>query len=298
VENTGLSVKEIEQDSARIVNAASGESEHTRTERIRSNRRLSIGTVGDGSSWLHAVGPTVELARLEAELEPILKGIFDQARVEGRRESREAYAFDALMALARRTGDGDGGDRYDRDKVIARVDVRALDRGHVEPGEVCEIAGHGPIPVAEAWKMIDGGAFVAAVATKGSHVDTLVHMGRRPTALQRTVLEWETAGTCVVEGCTNKARIEIDHVDDWADTHITDIRDLAGMCKTCHHRKTHQGFRLGPRLPNGKRRLIPPSDRSATSVDEPDPHGLGPESGSPTTPDPPDSEQPGLFDSG
>ena len=106
-------------------------------------------------------------------------------------------------------------------KVIVRVDLTALDRGHVAPGEVCEIAGQGPIPVADAWRMIDGDAFVAAVTTKGTEIDKVVHLGRKPTVLQTTALEWFSAGECSIEGCTNPARIEIDHVADWADTKIT-----------------------------------------------------------------------------
>ena len=87
---------------------------------------------------------------------------------------------------------------------------------------MCEIAGQGPIPVADAWRMIDGDAFVAAVTTNGTEIDKVVHLGRKPTVLQKTALEWFSAGECSIEGCTNPARIEIDHVADWADTKITD----------------------------------------------------------------------------
>jgi hypothetical protein len=302
-----LSIREIEQDSARIVHAASGDTEAERAEKVRRKRSLRIGSAGDGSSWVHLNGPTADIARLEATLKPIIDGIFHDARREGRREPFEAYAYDALLTLAdrdnntaSRTG---GGDRCRDAKVIVRADLAALDRGHVEPGEVCEIAGHGPIAVTEAWRIIDGGAFVAGIVTDGTDITALQHLGRRPTALQRTVLEWETAGTCAVEGCTNHAAIEIDHVQDWADTHLTHIEHLAALCRTCHATKTYDGYRLGPRLANGKRKLIPPHppgspppsaqpDRPAAR-DERDHaaparpgHALGPH----------DPEQTGLFD--
>ena len=61
-----------------------------------------------------------------------------------------------------------------------RVDAAALDRGEVAPGEVCEIAGQGPIPVADAWRMIDGDAFVAAISTNGTEIHKVVHLGRKP----------------------------------------------------------------------------------------------------------------------
>ena len=269
-----VSVREIEQDSARIVHAASGETEQARTQRIRERRAFRVGSNGDGSSWAHVVGPTADLARLEAAIGPVLNDIFLDAREQGRRESRDAYAFDALMALAdhgapqagaaAEAGAADAsrsGDRWRFAKVIVRADLGALDRGHPEPGERCEIAGQGPVPVGDVWKMIDGGAFVAGIVTEGTEITKVRHLGRRPTVLQRTVLEWETAGTCVVEGCTNTVCIQIDHVDDWARTQLTEIAALAAMCKRCHDLKTHRGYTLGPRLPNGKRRLIAPGEQ-------------------------------------
>jgi len=252
------------------------------------------------------------VARLEAELKPIIDSVFQEARREGRRESPEAYGYDAFFELVDRSRGSDGGDGKARDrhqgaKVIARVDLTALDRGHVAAGEVCEIAGHGPVAVSEIWKLIDGGAFIAGLLTHGTDIQKVQHLGRHPTALQRTVLEWETAGTCVVEGCTNRTIIEIDHTDDWAHTHITQIRDLAGTCRTCHAKKTYDGYRLGPRMANGKRKLIPP-DRPAGPTGGGTPEAPGDDAPDPeldTRPDerrprdasgPHDPDQPGLFD--
>jgi hypothetical protein len=322
----GVTVREIETDSARIVHAAAGETEIERAERIRRGRSLRVGCNGDGSSWLRGIGPTTDIARLEAALKPILNDIFQDARQEGRREPVDAYTFDALLTLTNRGAAGGTGasgrhpgreasasrdtdaagdarpgdepapsrgedapgdrprrstDRHGHAKVIVRADLAALDRGHVQPGERCEIAGHGPVPVADVWDMIDGGAFIAGILTDGTDIVALRHLGRRPSVLQRTVLEWETAGTCAVEGCTDNVRIEIDHVDPWARTHTTDIDHLAGICVHCHRRKTHHGYTLGPRLRTGKRRLHPP--RHPAPPGEPVPAGQ-------------QAEQHGLFD--
>jgi hypothetical protein len=322
----GVSAREIQEDSARIVHASSGETEQDRAARIRRNRSVRVGSNGDGSSWFHGIGPTTDIARLEAALKPILDDIFQDARQDGRREPVDAYTFDALLTLAERgaTGepdrtaaDGDpserdadtpgggepdrsggndrSGDRHGHAKVIVRADLTALDRGHTEPGELCEIAGHGPVPVADVWDMIDGGAFIAGIVTHGTDIVTLRHLGRRPTALQRTVLEWETAGTCAVEGCTNNVRIEIDHVDPWAHTHTTDIDQLAGLCVHCHRRKTHHGYTLGPRLPTGKRHLHPPGERPDSALSTmPDHQSSQPQ---PTEPADGSTGQAGLFDS-
>jgi hypothetical protein len=312
-----VSVREIETDAARIVHAASGDTETERAERIRRNRSFRVGSNGDGSSWFHGIGPTTDIARLEAAIRPILDDIFQDARQDGRREPVDAYTYDALLtltdrgAIGRRHPGTSGGrdtnaagageeqdavgaggrtsDRHGHAKVIVRADLGALDRGHTEPGELCEIAGHGPVPVADVWKMIDGGAFIAGIVTDGTDIVALRHLGRRPTALQRTVLEWETAGTCAVEGCTNNVRIEIDHVDPWAHTHTTDIEQLAGICSRCHRRKTHEGFTLGPRLPTGKRRLHPPGDPPGRPHASPTSDPVEPPSAS--------TGQAGLFDS-
>jgi hypothetical protein len=53
----GVTVKEIETDAARIVHAASGETEASRAERIRRNRSFRVGSNGDGSSWFHGIAP-------------------------------------------------------------------------------------------------------------------------------------------------------------------------------------------------------------------------------------------------
>jgi hypothetical protein len=303
--DSDASVKEIQQEAARIVHAASGDTEAERAEKIRRKRSLRVGSAGDGSSWVHLNGPTADIARLEATLKPIIDDIFHDARRDGRREPFEAYAYDALLTLADRDGDGagGGGDRYRNAKVIVRADLAALDRGHTEPGEVCEIAGHGPIAVAEAWRIIDGGAFVAGIVADGADIAAVRHLGRRPTVLQRTVLEWETAGTCAVEGCTNRAAIEIDHVEDWADTLVTQIEHLAALCRTCHAKKTYEGYRLGPRLANGTRKLIPPHPPgSPPPPGQPDRSGVCDERdlAAPARPGdalgPHDPEQPGLFD--
>ncbi len=294
-----VSVTELENDANRIVAAASTESEAEKAARLRKKRMLRTGTDADGMGYGHWLLEPAAHARLMALIDADKDRIFNDARKAGLREPSEAYAADALAALAdlppRSKGSngtrGDAGtvvapdesvEDWSFTKMIVRVDLTALDRGSVAPGEVCEIAGQGPVPVADAWRMIDGDAFVAAVATKGTEIDKVVHLGRKPTVLQKTALEWFSAGECSSEGCTNPRRIEIDHVADWADTKITRLPDLASPCGHCHDLKTHRGYTFGPRLPSGKRRLIPPGGDN--------PPGEGPIGWAD-----PDGDQPGLF---
>ena len=263
---------------------------------------LRTGTDADGMGYGHWLLEPAQHARLMALIDANKDRIFHDARRAGLREPSEAYAADALAALAdlpsrskrslstrcdadRADDTGEMVEDWSFAKMIVRVDLTALDRGSVAAGEVCELAGRGPIPVADAWRMIDGDAFVAAVSTKGTEIDKVVHLGRKPTVLQKTALEWFSAGECSIDGCTSPARLEIDHVADWADTKITSLPDLASPCGHHHDLKTHHGYTFGPRLPNGKRRLIPPDETRQTGTDPPGVsppdftllHGTGPD---------------------
>ena len=143
-------------------------------------------------------------------------------------------------------------------KVIVRVDHTALIRGEVESGEVCEIAGLGPVDIATVRDWVEGDAFKAAIVTEGVDICSIVHLGRQPIELQRTALQWHSAGGCAIEGCTSTKRLEIDHVQEWSTTGRTTLDELARVCGHHHDLKTHNGYRFGPLGTNGKRPLIAP----------------------------------------
>ena len=194
-----------------------------------------------------------EVADVWAAIQQAGNRQFEAARSDGRREPSEAYAADGLLALARAVPGA--GRRRAGTKVIARIDWDALVRGYPVDGEVSEIAGVGPVPVSLVRSMAaSGDAFLAAVVTKGVDVATVAHLGRRPTAYQRTALEW--AGlTCAREGC-GSSDVQIDHSHDWAATKITALWWLDPLCTHDHKLKTHQGWALVPGT--GKRPMVPP----------------------------------------
>ena len=143
-------------------------------------------------------------------------------------------------------------------KVVVRIDWDALVRGFPIDGEVSEISGLGPVPVAAVRAMLrSGDAFLAAVVTKGVDVASVVHVGRRPTAYQGTALDW-MAPSCTTEGCNGSVRLETDHRVDWAKTKITLLRWLERHCEHCHDKKTRFGWSLVDG--NGKRPMVPPDD--------------------------------------
>jgi hypothetical protein len=139
-----------------------------------------------------------------------------------------------------------------------RVDLGALLRGWPTEGEVCEIAGFGPVAVSAVRDMIDSGdPFLTAVATKGDKVVGVAHLGRRPNALQQTALQW-LYPACANDSCSARARLDYEHRADWASTHVTVLDLLDRLCPHCHALKTRQNWSLVEG--RGKRPLVPPDD--------------------------------------
>jgi Domain of unknown function (DUF222) len=143
-------------------------------------------------------------------------------------------------------------------KLLLRVDYNAWLRGIAGPGETCELAGYGPIPMSVAQELIaTGDPFVAAILTKGEQLVGVAHLGRKPTAYQESALEW-LYPTCAARGCMDRGRLERDHEIDWSKTHFTMLDLLDLLCHHHHYVKTNRGWALVPGT--GKRDFVPPDD--------------------------------------
>lgn len=143
-------------------------------------------------------------------------------------------------------------------RVMVRVDLDTLLRGVPMEGELCEIAGVGPVPVSVIEGLIaNGNAFVVGVLTKHQQVVGVYHHGRRPNSYQRSALEF-LYPTCAVKGCSVTAGLQSDHREDWCKTHYT-LFDLMDQLCTHHHAlKTQRGWALVEGV--GKRDFVPPDD--------------------------------------
>jgi hypothetical protein len=119
---------------------------------------------------------------------------------------------------------------------LVRADLEALRRGSVVGDELCEIAGLGPVPVDVARDLLGGDSVLHLVLTNGTAVGTTVNFKRGPTTAQRIALLF-TQPRCDIDGCTN-IFCQIDHVDDWAKTHTTTLKQLRRLCKHHHDLKT------------------------------------------------------------
>ena len=143
--------------------------------RIHRERRVRRWTDAEGGWNIQGRGTADAGALINAALDPIIDEVFRAAHRAGRNESRDAYAFDALLELVCRArgqtalptaGDHDGAaaDRSPRRSpspnpsflALLRVDLDALVRGRTERDELCDIAGVGAVPARVARSLFGG----------------------------------------------------------------------------------------------------------------------------------------------
>jgi hypothetical protein len=315
------SLAELREECTRTRAAADPDPDAT-NRRIHQHRRCRQYTDAEGGWNLSARGTAQDGAAFTTVLNAFTDQVFNAARRDSRHEPPEAYAFDALMAMAThavrpdqpaaRTNDSPasaadvpgssneqvdqaspqaGGDQpLDADRratkaahgnpcifrttgsrpvgpvpqsrwtnprylALLRVDAAALRRGHIDGGELCEIAGVGPVPVTVARDLL-GEAIVKLVITNGVDVANVTHLGRGPTTAQKIALMWAN-DTCIAEGC-HRRRIEYDHRTPWAQTRHTRLDELDPLCEFHHDLKTRLGWALVPG--KGKRPFVPPDD--------------------------------------
>ncbi|MDQ3752243.1 MAG: HNH endonuclease, partial [Actinomycetota bacterium] len=177
-------------------------------------------------------------------LEPVRERLFREARAADRREPFEAYAADALVAIAEHVRDCEASPERTGPAALVHVlvDHRALTRGHVEGAESCEIAGVGPIPAATA-RALASDSILSVLVTDGTDIKTVSHLGRTIPARLRTALSARDR-KCVVPGCDTRHHLEIDHILPRAQEGPTRLDNLARLCTYHHHLKTARGYRL------------------------------------------------------
>ncbi|MFL6206935.1 MAG: DUF222 domain-containing protein, partial [Acidimicrobiales bacterium] len=259
------------RDEARRAKAAADRDPEATHRRINAERRLSRHTDVDGTWRLNANGTVVDGSIIASELDRLTDQVFRHQRASGTRECRDAYAFDALTEMARRsaslrhdTGTAAAVDGAKKHKLAApqhlallRLDVEALWRGYVEGDELCEIAGLGPIPI-EIAKTLLSDAVLKLVITRGVDVLNVTSLTRGPTQAMQYARLW-TSPMCTVEDCT-RTRVEHDHRwgAEYKDTRHTRLDELDGLCGHHHDLHTRDGWAMVPGT--GKRPMVSPID--------------------------------------
>lgn len=226
--------------------ASSAEEENARHRAIHKGRYLRSWCETSGAFRLDARFTPEAGAKVVAAVETEAKAIFEEARKSETRESPAAYAADALVALVSGEHHGDRDPKARRGSgalVHIRVDATALKRGHVGPGEMCEVAGVGPVPVASAHRAMSD-AVVKIVVRDAVDVYSVCHVGRSVTASVQTALE-ERDPTCVVPGCAVTHRLENHHWKvPFAESGTSSLKDLARVCAWHHDLLTYDGYEL------------------------------------------------------
>ncbi len=224
-------IKGLRNTCAQVQSAAYGD-EHARDEAIHHQRSLRHWTDRhDGAGHIDIRGPADTTKRIMEALAPFERELLDTARAAGRCERTDAIAFDALVEMAT-SGSGGGSGTV----VSVRVDHSAFMRGHTEPGEVCEIAGVGPIPVSVAQRLADD-AFLKALIVDGTDVLAVSHLGEGIPARLRTAVE-DMYPECCIQGCNTNRHLEIDHNIPREEHGPTELWNLHQLCGY-HHRYKH-----------------------------------------------------------
>jgi polyhydroxyalkanoate synthesis regulator phasin len=241
------------REKAAASRAKADKDREERARRLHRQRSVRRWNDADGMANLLLRLPGDQMAEVDAALKPRIDKAFADARHEGRLEPVEAYTADVVRDLlvgpaSEERGPGRRSQAVRPEKkVIARIDASALNRGTVEDGETCEIAGVGPVSVSAVRALLSD-AFLAVVIRDGVDVLNVTHLGRQVTATQRTAME---ARGAACEVCGGRHLLDIDHNEGWTLTHDTRVEDLSWLCWHCHEEKTRHNLRLeGP--PNAR----------------------------------------------
>ncbi len=230
----GADIRDVRRQSREHVAAADPDPEATRRRHHR--QRFLRSWIDDEGRWNARIqGPADKGAELKAAITAYRDRFFRDANKAGKPEETEAYDFDALfaaLAASPAKGKGRGRERT----VIGVVDVAALRRGKLQPGDTCRINGVGPVALSAITDLL-GSATVKLLLKDGATDLAVAHLGRQPTAFQRTALDARPQ-VCATPGCGATQNLQIDHVRPWADTHQTTVADLQWICVPCHDVKT------------------------------------------------------------
>ncbi|HUY64657.1 MAG TPA: DUF222 domain-containing protein [Acidimicrobiales bacterium] len=243
-----LSLKAL-QHRARSVRAVAGRDDAARYAAIRRERFLRHWLDPEGAFHIHTRLTPDAGAELLAAVKSLATFVADEVRQANLEpEPRQAYEADALVALAtgdcrRATFEGTVGGRVRSATMYFHVSLEALRRGHLQHGEVCEIAGVGPVPLATVENLV-GESAVKLIVRDGVDVTTVCHLGRSVPAHVESALEARDR-SCVVPGCDVDLGLEIDHWKvPYAQGGPTALWNLARLCRFHHQQKTYDGYRL------------------------------------------------------
>ena len=256
-------MRELRAEKERVIAASSDEAEaHARAKQERHFRTWTKGFATHGSFS----GPTEEIAKILGALEPLTKARFDEARRAGERESHDAYRFDALVTAVTTTATPAGRSKKSDPTACVLVGLQALLNGKAGPGEVCEIPGVGPVPVAHARDVLSHG-LLQLVITDGVDVQTVVSTNRHvPPALKIAIAVRDR--TCRARGCDCDRMLERHHTVDFVESQRTTYHELGKLCPKHHDLVTHRKYTIQDHHDGTWDLHAPPDNRANAPPDE------------------------------
>ncbi|HEY5153978.1 MAG TPA: HNH endonuclease signature motif containing protein, partial [Acidimicrobiales bacterium] len=173
---------------------------------------------------------------------------FARARRDGRRDSPDAYAADALLAMLATNTHPPAPTADDptvvpvKAEVLVLVDAISLQRGYARGGERCEIVGVGPVSVEWVRELLPE-AIVHALVHDGVDITTYASATRSIRKAVRLAVNARD-GCCVVPGCATTRRVQRDHRQEFANGGPGSTDNLNLLCPFHHNQKTRNGARL------------------------------------------------------
>lgn len=146
------------------------------------------------------------------------------------------------------------------------VDIEALRRGHLAPGERCDLIGVGSVPLAMIERYLTDSR-LDLVVTKHTDIASVCTLSRTIPRALRVALELRDP-TCAVPGCDVTTPLEIDHVMPHAQGGPTHIDNLCRLCPHHHDLKTYRGWAITG--PPHHRELRPPHQSASVIERAPD----------------------------
>ncbi|HEU4867778.1 MAG TPA: DUF222 domain-containing protein, partial [Actinomycetota bacterium] len=238
------SLAELHRQASRV-RAVAMDAEQKRI-RAHQRRRLTHWTDVEGVFHLDGRMTPESGAVVMACLQPFLQEITRKAAKDRVKESASAHMADALVAMAEKSRclPPDAFRPGPSALVHLRLDLAALERGHLEKGEICEVPGIGPLSLQAARELL-GDSKQVIIGFEDEDIRTVKGVGHSiPDKLRRAVYE-RCDFKCVVPGCnTCHDRLEIDHITGVKEGGPTQLYNLGLLCHYHHRLKTFHGYRL------------------------------------------------------
>jgi hypothetical protein len=214
------------------------ESAAERRRRAEADRSVVTMPGADGTGWLSAKLPAVELTAIDDRLDDAARALLHAGDSRTFAQLRADVLTDVL--LGRNT---DAAERYECVKPTVVLTVPALTLAGVscEPGE---LEGYGPLD-AETAREIAADCVEFRRMLTDPFTGIRLTLGReryRPTEEMRLWLRLRDR-SCTFPGCTRKAvACDLDHRTDWDHGGHTEDGNLQHLCRRHHMLKHHTGF--------------------------------------------------------